>query len=73
MKKVIPKKKNAFPNKYNPMTFIEIDSFNSIFLSPSVSGSLFYTMGIAKENIKAGDLVVFNENMKEAWFSDSKE
>lgn len=78
MKKVIPKKKNAFLNKDNPMPFIKIDSFNSISPSVSgssscsVSGSSSYIVGMAKENIKWGDLVVFNENMKKLGFQVQK-
>jgi len=70
MKKVIPKIKNAFLNKYNPTPFIKIDSFNSI--SPSVSGSSSYTMSIAKENIKVGDLLVLDKDGKIGRFTGSE-
>jgi len=70
MKKVIPKKKNAFLNKYNSMHLIEIDNFQSI--SPSVSSSLSYTVGMAKEKIKAGDLLVLDKDGKIGRFTGSE-
>jgi len=72
MKKVIPKIKNAFLNKYNPTPFIGVDGSNSIFISPSVNGSSSYTMSIAKENIKVGDLLVLDKDGKIGRFTGSE-
>ena len=70
MKKVIPKKKNAF------LDFEKIESFNSpsfkfpSALSPSASPSFFSrtsieietSIGVAREKIHVGDAVMLNKN-----------
>ena len=62
MKKVIPKKKDAFQvfdsSKISESLLFQSPSLQSLSMSCSNSAKTEVSMGVAKKNIKAGDLLV---------------